>query len=528
MDVFCMVKTCLDSDVCPIYTQDDAKQDAWAFAEALGINIVSKPKLPTKYFSFQSAQERIQISKSDWDRLCRQHHPNNFSKCGHPRLPAYLVRRAVLAEYKNDSAAWLACKVGEGCEIWFARLFLPLANHKSFNNIQQAWSVVSKYEDCKEIRALLQNKWIGIIKDGKFSNYYLLKIECDAVMATPETLPSVFANVLGIDRLDGGTSIAEALSSITLEDLEGVDKLACVHRARCIRKNITEVHTESLADVCVKYIISGVGDVTEIQKCIEEDRIKRLQNRAIDLELDPSDFTNSDELLEAVVQKEGEIEMLEDFTMCGLDILEFSYFWTGQVIPEDVVHQESGLHVSVLEPFYETSGILGNPRHWHIEERKNPWGFWGPSVLAERFERYMELKKKLEDEGLELRDDSKICAEYIVHGYYDGPDMDEDGDLECVVAMMIEMDFFFTKSNYSDFMRNLRDSEKAKNLALREFLHAGPDFESRLKQLSPRLQKLVQKGGTQPLSDDEKDLQHFHYYEDDDYESDNSSYSDNF
>lgn len=157
-----MIKNCLDNDVCPIYTQDDAKQDAWAFAEALGIH-TSKPKLPTKYFSFQSAQERIQISKSDWDRLCRQHPPRGFSRTGHPRLPTNLVRRIVLAEYKNDSAAWLACKVGEGCEIWFARLFLPLANHKSFNNIQQAWSVLSKYEDCKEIRALLQNKWIGII-----------------------------------------------------------------------------------------------------------------------------------------------------------------------------------------------------------------------------------------------------------------------------------------------------------------------------------------------------------------------------
>jgi hypothetical protein len=54
--------------------------------------------------------------------------------------------------------------------------------------------------------------------------------------------------------------------------------------------------------------------------------------------------------------------------------------------------------------------------------------------LIERKNRKIELVKKLEEKGLQLRGDSKLCKQYIKHG---------EGVLQNIVDVMEEMDWFY-------------------------------------------------------------------------------------
>jgi hypothetical protein len=75
-----------------------------------------------------------------------------------------------------------------------------------------------------------------------------------------------------------------------------------------------------------------------------------------------------------------------------------------------------------------------------------------PKTLAQlarmaRKTRKIALTSRLEDHGLELRSDSRMCEEYIQYG----------GHIDAVVEMMIEMEFFVTRTRYSEFFDQIVD-----------------------------------------------------------------------
>jgi hypothetical protein len=78
-----------------------------------------------------------------------------------------------------------------------------------------------------------------------------------------------------------------------------------------------------------------------------------------------------------------------------------------------------------------------------------------PKTLAQlartaRKNRKIALTARLEDHGLELRSDSRMCEEYVQYG----------GDIDTVVQMMIEMEFFVTRTRYSEFFDQIVDEFK--------------------------------------------------------------------
>jgi hypothetical protein len=70
--------------------------------------------------------------------------------------------------------------------------------------------------------------------------------------------------------------------------------------------------------------------------------------------------------------------------------------------------------------------------------------------LIEQKNRKAELVKKLEDKGLQLRDDSKLCKQYIKHG---------EGNLQYIVDVMEEMDWFYKNTKYAKFYKEAKDRE---------------------------------------------------------------------
>lgn len=127
--------------------------------------------------------------------------------------------------------------------------------------------------------------------------------------------------------------------------------------------------------------------------------------------------------------------------------------------------------------------------------------FATPIELLGTFNRYQELETALRRERMKLREDSRLCAQYIILGEYDGPELDIQDALQSVVQMMHEMNFLYRETKYKRFMRDLgKTSEKAKHYAVRYFLHEctkdstdteTPIEEWLLERIPPRLRKVV-------------------------------------
>lgn len=96
-------------------------------------------------------------------------------------------------------------------------------------------------------------------------------------------------------------------------------------------------------------------------------------------------------------------------------------------------------------------------------------------------ERTIELTNALEAVGLTLRDDSSMCKQYICG---------EEDDLDMVVNMMREMDFFYTHTNYEMIMTlKLNDAyEEAKDYIYHDYGYID-DYEEYLEVLHSNVDK---------------------------------------
>lgn len=72
------------------------------------------------------------------------------------------------------------------------------------------------------------------------------------------------------------------------------------------------------------------------------------------------------------------------------------------------------------------------------------------TIQSKKDARENELRRRLQEYNLPLRADSRLCDEYIEKGAH---------DIDEVVDMMREMDFFFRFTNYRDIYRELRRQE---------------------------------------------------------------------
>jgi hypothetical protein len=78
-------------------------------------------------------------------------------------------------------------------------------------------------------------------------------------------------------------------------------------------------------------------------------------------------------------------------------------------------------------------------------------------LVRDVFDRHIELTRVLAERGLELREDSTLCEEYVLEDIYDGPEWPEASEdewprsaLEKVVCVMEEMRFFFREGTGYD------------------------------------------------------------------------------
>ena len=569
MDVYATICGLLEADVCPVYAPSDAQQDARALADALGlppIAIASAGSSSPAWYDACTASQLLGVTDKDWARLVATvRHVGWTSRSKKPRLCGRGVRRAVLAAHGGSPAAWLASRAG--CSEWFARLLLPMpsADESVMSAVRSAWAIVSDYASAshddhtedrqEELRAMLRARWSRRIvqsRDGGLSCPDAMDLEddCAATCGTPQQLRALLFRRLGAasdaagapaahlgTELGAASDAAGARAAHLGTELDGLfeaarditatspeKRLKILRNARRLGSSAAKsATTPELARRCAKFVLCGGSDadLAEIEHDLTRARRAHLYARAEAASMDLSDYPddNSEFLEDEVRNREEEIEITNEFEEYGLRVDEFDEFFArsrhGVAAPSRVTHLESGLQTADLEPLYYAAGEVERDGSLHECTWVDP-----EDVLAQ-FERYVGLRAALVAAGLQLRDDSRVCAEYVLYGTYSGAPHAETTDaLACAVAMMREMAFLFAETSYENFMRHLRDSDAAKALAVREYLNKGGDKDGRLVALPPRLRSVATDA---PLTAEEQSLTTWSPWVDSDEYEDRSS-----
>ena len=102
--------------------------------------------------------------------------------------------------------------------------------------------------------------------------------------------------------------------------------------------------------------------------------------------------------------------------------------------------------------------------------------------ICETLTRYLNLQSALQAKNLELRSDSRLCEAYV---------LDDEGDIDHIVSVMLEMDIFFQNTKYPSYISLLNramfankktNSEIAKLAAIHTYNKT--DYPERFKNIS--------------------------------------------
>lgn len=174
------------------------------------------------------------------------------------------------------------------------------------------------------------------------------------------------------------------------------------------------------------------------------------------------------------------IEVLEKF--CDEDISVRLNYWGDDVV-EFAGATKDGSDTSNIPDDWFPKNISGY--------RTSPWfakniaSFDDDAIVevVEILSAHAVLKEALEAEGLELREDSRLCQAYVMY---------DEGEVADIVATMREMRFFHEHTRYAEYARALRrDRERtsmaASEIAKRAAMHG---FDGAQDQVPPKFRGL--------------------------------------
>jgi hypothetical protein len=512
MDIVNIIESKLLADICPVYTPSDAERDIQALKESLGIKVYACPERKKASYIYSEASEILHLSKDQWDSLCKSVDIKTFTRKKKLRLDAECVRRKILNVYYGDCAQWLANIIG--CSVWFARILLPISAYKPVpvQKFQIFWSLIKNYQDSNKLRSTLTKYWKSDIEKDCFQNTIQLKNVLDVIR-----YQNVYQVLVIILKIENQSQFAKILQEHIGQDYLCWDfrqTLLTIKKAELLIGSAKFVTSIDIMEQCIIFIV-GLKDIIYEDLCailipeLQTKLSKLTEEEGLDFSEDEMTFC---ELCNALSLHEDASEIRQKYNSCGLiPQLEFDYL---DHFPEviDVIHTESGLNTSVLAPLYSLFDI-DNEYNWYEND---------PIKLCNRFERYVKLKNALKNVDIDtIRNDSRVCAEYVILGTYSGAcDPSCIDILENVVAMMIEMKFLFEKTDYSRFMKNVRNTDKAKELAIRRFINEINDsvlVQEKIAKLPHRLAINIHNHGIHPLTENEETLRdiHYNYYDSD-------------
>ena len=379
------------------------------------------------------------------------------------------VRRIVHEAHGNNSASWLACKVGISLPEWFSNLWLPTGDIKQkVQLISDVWTALEKVaasggpvlsdDVAAFVRRCGEEKRIG-----SSQLYY-------SAADLPSTPPT--------KRKGAALSVTNG----NLRDALGAragGSFLCGAVQRALRLRGHQWVPSTLLAACADFVTMG--------ECFQGegwlfDRLHAMQAEAAfemaeehAVPVDLLDADDPDAMFDIIVPFVERRRTSECFEALGMEVLFFDagdYYNIEEVT--DIATRTCGCDLGL------TSGVElwssgRNGRHVATLDAEDMRGC---------FDRHAALTRALASRGLELRKDSRVCNEYIMDGTYSGPsfkccgddDIQRDDAMDCAVELMAEMEFLFgANSRFDQFTSELRfagyDRDAASELAKLAFVH---------------------------------------------------------
>ncbi len=203
MDISLLIENHLNAHVCSVYHPEDAAADVCALRKAFGLQVPQaymtvSPK-PDSY-NYTQARALFGVDKHQWNALCE-----TVNKVGQSqkdvcnlKLDAQGVRRALLAPFNGDTAAWLSRQAD--CPYWFAQLILPIhpSTSVSLNTVNKVGKALACHRNIlAQHRDFLWKRWN--VHRGELLHHSVSKLnqDCIALSATPYEMTNMVANSIG-------------------------------------------------------------------------------------------------------------------------------------------------------------------------------------------------------------------------------------------------------------------------------------------------------------------------------------------
>lgn len=482
-DVAQVIVDNLLSDKCPMYDPShDVVSACLAFGHPIprahqrAVNSADDLEFPPKYHYHEMQSAIIKCPHVIWTLKNRK------------AVDAREVRRKVMHAHDNDPVKWLACWISKTTKTrppdWFLRMWLPIkspSRKQGFldwttafpHRIADAWNAVAEGPSLSRdvLQTLIKESW----KDH-------------------ETTRKNFDSDI-IDASGNSDARVDYIAQRCLGHLEHLARRFCDIGHPCNEGSIRRARTtfgavdwipERMMVECISYISSGIpadlpSRLLEPAALLEAAREMAIEH-GVDPDVADTAVSRGWRPIQAVQDEIEFVKLKEEYASLGLEITD------GQ-----------GTYVDAAR---DPINNIGTSELQHFHELIYPYNrcheLFQPSAesLRAMIDAYVELRDALAARGLELREDSRLCAEYIIDG---------DGDIEEIVDMMEEMSFLFQKTMYGSCMRALRDSELSKLAAMHKYIV----IDGRpVDDLTPRLKKLYDSSGSaEKMSDAWEDYQ---------------------
>lgn len=349
------------------------------------------------------------------------------------------VRRFVAQSHGNDSAAWLACEIARVSKTtipsWFVKLWLPM-KVRSYNDKDEYYKCIAA-----AWKALMD---VDAAHPGDESRYFV-KI-CNEQKLGIFRLSNLASDLTGVSLSRRKDVVTKSVEGNLRDALETVD--VCKFIPGTVKRAIevsdaTPWIPEQFLQLTIRFILMGDNEKKKLVKKLssEEYRKKAAIDKAEKVKVELSRHfceTSSSEILFGFIDLTlRQRDIIRGFDELDMDV---SFLYDDKI--DDVTDNISGA----------TSGdiYLIGEEVWDNDNRNSRWVHnMTPEEMRDAFDRRSELLEALQEKGLDLRDDSMLCKDYILYGTYDGPQFDHDYDnMESVVEMMVEMAYLF-ETRYS-------------------------------------------------------------------------------
>lgn len=466
-DILELILSKLEKHVCPIYTHNDMQRDRQAMINVFKHPIKTFTNRNKEHYSnvsFEIAKNIYGLSRQDFERYSKYVKPGRNNK-KNVRLDGEDLRLNILKTFNNCVEKWLSFMITKYSNIcvpvWFCYLFLPLPETMEKHDyvlIAEMWDFFTQ-NNINFTESIIK----FITDNSKNRDFKDLYMDCFGSSEEKKNKTISFFDKESILYTHMKYIDHSKFSSQTIMNARTVEKHAIGIEW------LAEKSINTLLDV----IFMNINNI-QIEKLLHEVSVENLMRKA-----EHHDLTN---VVTSYMSRSTKLWIIDDEMNSLIKFKEIVEHYNRESMT--VLDDEPIWYSSVCQILDDISGFDTDDLKELIHDFPDKFDIDDSDDLREYFDRYSSLYNSLNDVGLTIRNDSKLCQTYVESGEYNGPtsgynNIDQYSDLDLVVEMMKEMAFLYEKTEYNNIVLKMNrvgafNSEKAKYISL-YILHQNND-----------------------------------------------------